>query len=426
MSPLYLVLNRYDDEFGEYHRFVDRGSCRLAYITLAAGLDVLDTAGAVDTVVVESLDLATVLPVARRLVARHGKPAGIVGLSEFDLHTASELRAELGVAGWAPEFVLTFRDKVWMKELVAAAGVRVPRFRELDDTFTASRVEAEVGMPVILKPRAGAASSGVVRAADAARLERALASVDPRDYECEEYVEGDIHHVDGVRRGGAFHFVSASAYVNTCLDFAHGTPLGSVLLDPGPLRDQVLSFAADCLDALALTDGPFHLELIRTAAGELVFLEVGLRPGGAEVAFIHRDLYGIDLMEEAFRATLGLPSRTAPEEFDEYRAGGWALMPEPRPLPSRITDVRGLGGGIPQVYEEISPAVGDVFDGTGGYWHVGGRFRLRGRDQAEVRQAVLQIFERYVVTAEPLPAREEAALPARESSVLLAVGEGAV
>ncbi|WAZ21830.1 hypothetical protein STRCI_003030 [Streptomyces cinnabarinus] len=402
LEPGYLVLNRYDDEFGEYHRFVEPDRCRLFYLTVPDGLGVLDTESAWETVVVDDLEYDTVLPVARRLAEQYGDFDGIVGLSEYDLLTAARLRAALGAPGWTPDFVLAFRDKVRMKHAVESAGIAVPRYLELDDTVTAERVAAGVGLPVILKPRSGAASSGVVRAEDTASLQRALDTVDRADYECEEFVAGDIFHVDGIRRDGKFHLVTASGYVNTCLEFAEGKPLGSVLLDPGPLRDGIVGFTAECLDALALDDGPFHLEVMRRDSGELVFLEVGLRPGGAEVAFIHRDLYGIDLMGEAFRATLGLPPLTQADQFGEHKAGGWALMPEPRPLPSRVTAVRPVLDRIPEVYEEIVPRAGDVFDGSGGYGHVGGRFRLRGDDESAVRAAVLRIMDEYGLDAEPV------------------------
>ena len=43
---------------------------------------------------------------------------------------------------------------------------------------------------------------------------------------------------------------------------------------------------------------------------------------------------------------------------------------------------------VPEVYAEVLPAVGDVFDGRGGYYLIGGRFRLRGTDHRQVRRAV--------------------------------------
>lgn len=407
--PQYLVLNRFDDEFGEYHRFAPAPGHRLAYLTLGRGLGVLDTAGALATVVVENLRLETVIPVARRLSEEYGPFDGVVGLSEHDVLTAARLREELGLPGWTSGFVSTFRDKPRMKEIISAAGLPAPRYLALDSASTAGPAAAELGLPIVLKPRDGAGSKGVVVARSVGELARAMAAVGPdalASYECEEFVAGDIYHVDGIRRDGAFHFVSASAYIGTCLDFTTGAPLGSVLLDPGDHRNHLLSFAETCLKALGLHDGPFHLEVFERPGGELVFLEIGLRPGGAEVAFIHRDLFGIDLFGEAFRATLGLPPLTPREELRDVGCGGWVSVPEPGPLPSRVISRNSMLGVVPEVYAEVLPDAGTVFDGTGGYDHIGGRFRLCGPDYATVRRAALEVMSRYEVTAEPADASE--------------------
>lgn len=400
--PLVLVINRFDDEFGEYHRFLRDTDHRLAYLATADALAPLDRAGAVETVVVPDLGHATLLAAAREVVRRHGPPAGIVGLSEFDLSTAARLRADLGVPGWSSAYTDRFRDKTLMKRWIHRAGLRAPRYREVDDQADVSALAAGLGLPLVLKPRDGAASQGVVLARTAQELAHALAAVDPtRGYEVEEYVEGAVHHVDGIRREGRFHFVSVSAYVNTCLEFTQGVPLGSVLLDPGPLRDRLTGFAADCLDALELRDGPFHLEAIVTASGETVFLEVGLRPGGAGVPFLHRDLFGIDLFEEAFRTTVGLPPLPAAAQPRADAAGGWLVFPEPRPWPRRVTGRTSLLGRVPGVYAEALPEPGHVFDGQGGYDHAGGRFLLRGADERQVREAVLTAISRYALETEP-------------------------
>lgn len=402
-APLLLVVNRFDDEFGEYHRFVPGGSHRLAYLTTEDGLPPLDLDGAVATVVVPDLDYDTLLPAARRIAEEHGPLAGIVGPSEFDLLTAARLRDALEVPGWSTEFVLRFRDKTVMKRWVHRAGVRAPRYLSLSAATTAGELVGALGLPLILKPVDGAASRGVLlvrtepELADAlARVEAEGGPLDAAGYEAEEYVEGAVHHVDGIRRGGRFHFVTASAYVNTCLDFVAGTPLGSVLLDPGPLRTRLTGFAADALDALELSDGPFHLEVIVTPAGEPVFLEVGLRPGGAGVPFLHRDLFGVDLFAEAFRGAVGLEPLTPEQEPPSVAAsGGWLVFPEPTPAPQRLNARNSLVGVLPEVYAEALPAPGHVFDGNGGYDHAGGRFLFRGADQAAVHRAVLAAIARY-------------------------------
>lgn len=398
----YLVINRFDDEFGEYHRFLPPAGGRLVYIARPGATAPLASEHTLAIQVVPDTSIETVLPVARELSSRWGPFAGVVGLSEFDVLTAAQVREDLGVAGDRPSFVLRFRDKPLMKRLVAAAGLRAPMFSDVTPRSRATELVGAVGLPMIVKPRAGAASAGVRRVDTTTELERILEQAEP-DLECEEFVDGVISHVDGLRRDGEFHFVTASSYVNTCLDFANGLPLGSVLLGPGRARDEILKFAGSCLDALGLENGPFHLEVIRTPAGELVFLEVGLRPGGAEVPFLHRDLLGVDLYGEAFRVTLGLPPMVDPvPELDG--SGGWVIFPEPRPLPSRVVEATSLLALVPEVYAERVPLAGEVFDGTGVYHHVGGSFRLRGTSEAVVRRAIAEVVARYRLTAEALPA----------------------
>lgn len=408
-EPLLLVINRFDDEFGEYHRFLPEGGFRLAYLTTADALDPLDREGAVTTVVVPDLRVETLLPKAREIAGLYGPVAGVVGLSEFDLEVAAHLREELEVPGWGTSYVRRFRDKTVMKEWVGAAGVRVPRFLRLAAGTTPEQILQDIPLPLILKPKDGAASRGVQLIRTERELVTALEGIAEESatqgYEVEEYVDGPIYHVDGIRIQGQYHCVTVSQYLNTCLDFVHGAPLGSALLDPGPLRDDLAGFAIDCLDALELWTGPFHLEVIADSAGKPVFLEVGLRPGGAGVPFLHRDLYGIDLYCEAFRSTIGLKPLSAEHVLPaEAGSGGWLVFPEPQPQPAQVVSCVSLVDAVPEVYGESLPAVGHVFDGSGGYDHAGGRFLLRGADQAAVNAAIAEAIACYRVDVEPAEA----------------------
>lgn len=417
-APLYVVLNRSGDLFGEYHRFLDGAPARLAYLTTPGGLPALDQEGAVEVRVLDSLAYEDVLPVVREIADRHGTPDVVYGQSEYDILTAARVSAELGVrGGYGVELVRRFKDKPTMKQVVGGAGLRVPGFHRLDGGADAeSVVSALGGPPLVLKPRDSAGSQGVSVVRDVRELARALEGVDPAGYACEEYVEGEIFHVDGVYRDGGFHFVSVSRYVHTCLDYARGRPLGSVMLDEGPEQAGIAAFAGRCLDALGLRDGAFHLEVIRPPGGEPVFLEVGLRPGGAQVPFVHLDLYGIDLFAEAFRAAVGLPPLwSSPGESGGRRGGrrgGWLIYPTPRVLPSRVTHRASLLGAVPEVYHEELPPVGQVMTGPGSYDEGSGIFRFRAATATEVAHAVDAVLEGYDLRTEPADDGPQDPLPA--------------
>jgi len=143
--------------------------------------------------------------------------------------------------------------------------------------------------------------------------------------------------------------------------------------------------------ALGLDTGCFHFEAIRRPDGGLVFLEVGMRPDRAEVPAVHRDVYGIDLMAESLRTVLGLPLASAGASFADA-AAGWVVIPEPALVPMAVVSRTPMTGVVAQVYAETLPEPGDVFDGTGGYWHTPGRFRLAGPDERSIRAAARRVM----------------------------------
>ncbi|GAA1344766.1 ATP-grasp domain-containing protein [Saccharothrix algeriensis] len=229
------------------------------------------------------------------LAALAGEPAPdvVIALSEYDLLAAARVREALGVPGPVEAEVLPYRDKVAMKAAVAARGLRAPRCRRLP------AVAADVPWdgPTVLKPLSGASSEGVTSHPTVAAALAAARAVDTGEFEVEEFVDGPIIHVDGLVADGAVVAVMVSRYVNTCLAFAEGRPLGSVQVDADP---GVVDWTARCLAAVGIATGPFHLEAIEGPDG-LVFLEVGARFGGADVVDTFELATGVRLPDAQLR-----------------------------------------------------------------------------------------------------------------------------
>jgi hypothetical protein len=398
--PRLLLLNRWDDEFAEYHRHFDHEAFRVAYVTTPAGMSRLALNLTEHVECVDSLANFELLEeAAARCVARLGGVDRIVALSEFDLLSAARLRERFGAEGMDVARTLAVVDKTVMKNKVLARGLRAPAFAPADDEAAVRRVVAEAGFPLIFKPRHGAASIGVRRLDSRAELEAALATSEPARSEIEEFVEGDILHVDGFLVGGRPMFLTVSRYVNTCYGFTQGTPLGSVLLDPSPRRAEISDFALQCLAALQFEEGVFHLELISEPDGRLCFLEIGARLGGGEIPFVMYEVFGLDLAREWLRIQLGLPIR---EEWPADLTGaGFLLVPEPRALPCVVESRPSMLGRVPYLYAEVVPDPGDLFDGKGGYSHIGGRFRFRGGSEEEIAAAIHQVMREYTLTCRP-------------------------
>ena len=221
---------------------------------------------------------------------------------------------------------------------------------------------------------------------------------------------GQIYHVDGIVADGHVSFAQPSRYLNTCLDFRNGLPLGSLLLDwDDPRRRQICSFADRCIAALSLDNSAFHLELIEGMDGRLYFLEIGARVGGGEIPFLIKELLDVDLVQEWINAELGISSRRLSLPRAQANSGGFLMIPEPPNAPREVIAASSLAGIISEISWEAIPAVGDVLDGTGGYSRIGGRFRFQGLNAHQVEIAMrraIDVFKlevRSVSTASTAP-----------------------
>jgi len=202
--------------------------------------------------------------------------------------TAARIREALGVPGMPYDTVLGFRDKQRMKERVAAAGLRVPRSERVRTLDEARRAAERIGYPLILKPIAGAGSADTFRVDDAAQLEHALERMGHvREASCEEFVEGEEFTHDTLCVDGVPVYENVAEYLPRPLIARTERWISPILLtwrdlEQPRLRDGV-RLGRKVLTALGMERGFTHMEWYRKADGEVVFGEIGCRPGGARL-----------------------------------------------------------------------------------------------------------------------------------------------
>ncbi|MBB5867183.1 hypothetical protein F4553_000562 [Allocatelliglobosispora scoriae] len=384
-----VIVHRWRDRYAHYPSYVDHAGRPVTYVTTALGRESVP-ASAAEILVLDPAAGDTIRDAVASLARRHGPPVAIIALKEGDLPEVAALRAEYGCAGRHPEDLRRFLDKLEMARRVEAAGLRLPAYAEATDAAAVAAFADRVGWPVIVKPRRGSASSGVRRITSATDL---VGFAPERPSIVQEFVDEQIYHVDGVFDGHRLGPWRASRYVNTCLGFTTGDPLGSVEEDDPATLSVIEDFTERMARAMSAEPWIFHLEMFvgEDAAGapRATFLEVGCRVGGAEIPFIWRDLHGLDLMR--IEVALQLGERPAVEPLAGGQpVGGWLLMPSPASAPCLIERSCSLlhlpdGPYAEKVLPagEIVPASTDAF-----YEHVGGRFRFRGSTSGQVEAAI--------------------------------------
>ncbi|MFF3322809.1 acetyl-CoA carboxylase biotin carboxylase subunit family protein [Streptomyces sp. NPDC002889] len=397
--------HRWDFSLGRFEELIDHERHRVSYVVDPVGAtgvlaDPSQIAGLVE--IGDVNDFEALCGAVREIADQVGPVDQLIAVSEFTLGIAAEVREALGIPGPRPEDVAVYRNKLRMKELVAEAGIRVPLFASCETAESAVTFARTTGFPLILKPVSGAASMGVHRVDDEGTLTTLLGQIDTGDYELEEFIDGTIYHVDGFAgEDSQIPFMAVSRYINDCLSFeAGGQPLGSVVVEASALRSRIEEFAQRCMSALGMTSMPFHLELFVTPDGDLVFLEIAGRIGGAEVPYLTDKLFGVNLFQVWLDALCEGRVTLPPKTGDP--SGGWLIIPKPEGLPARVVTVTPMREAFATIWRELVPSPGEVLLPGGSYDAVhSGRFILIG-DEATVEEDIRKIIAGFHIETVPV------------------------
>ncbi|MEO6503432.1 MAG: ATP-grasp domain-containing protein [Jatrophihabitantaceae bacterium] len=227
---------------------------------------------------------------------------GVLTWDEARVLQAAKVAQSLQLPGGDPEMALRCRDKHLTRIALSEAAVPQPRSVMVSSPAQALSVAAEIGYPVVLKPRAMAASLGVVRVDDpeqlAAQFDFARDTTVPGAWHydqvlVEEYLAGEEISVDAAVHHGQVLplFVARKqvGYPPYFEEIGHSVTADDPLLDDPALR-RVLQAAHD---ALAFTDGMTHTELKLTSSGPKV-VEVNARLGGDLIPYLGQRATGVD------------------------------------------------------------------------------------------------------------------------------------
>lgn len=284
----------------------------------------------------------------------------VEGLWEPVVIAAAMLREAFGVEGMSVDVAQGFRDKALMKERVAKAGLRVPHFARAKNLTQIHEAIERIGYPVIIKPIDGAGSNDTHLLRDAQQLAKVLPTLRHLpQVSVEEYIEGEEFTYDTVCIKGEPVFENIAQYLPTPLARRRDewiSPAQLIYRDPfQPALMPGVELGRGVLKALGMNSGFTHMEWFRKADGEVVFGEIGCRPGGGRLIDQINFANDFDIYREWARVTCwdyyeGEPTRGYYSAIVYKRAIGQG----------RISGVEGLEAlrqrcGRWLVYEELLP-----------------------------------------------------------------------
>lgn len=243
-------------------------------------------------------------------IARRHRIARIAALDDFDVEMGAMLRDFFQMPGFGRTVAARFRDKLTMRVEARALGLRVPEFTPVFNDAELRDWTARVPPPWVLKPRSSAAATGIKKVASADALWPALEAAGGERASCllEQFVAGEVYHVDSIVRNGAVIFAAASQYGRPPMQIAHEGGIFITRRLPGRSADAQALLAANArlLAGFALTNGVSHTEFIGSpaAARGVTFLETSARVGGAYIVDMVEAATGVNLWREWARVEL--------------------------------------------------------------------------------------------------------------------------
>lgn len=277
-------------------------------------------------------------------LARRERLDRIVALDDFDVETAAMLREYLHVPGMGETTSRAFRDKLAMRSRARSAGIRCPEFVHVLNDAAIGEWTSRVPPPWVMKPRSQAAAIGIRTIASVDELWNTIHGLgDARvEYVLEQFVAGDVFHVDSLMFNRRVVFAAASQYATPPMTVAHE---GGIFVTRTLPHDDSQTLAlqemnATVLDEFGLRRGASHTEFIRSRDGEIFFLETSARVGGAFIVDVVEAATGVNLWREWAKIEIAGEHGSYTPPLPAARSGGiiLSLARQEQPDTSGYTD----------------------------------------------------------------------------------------
>jgi len=278
---------------------------------------------------------------------------------EAHVMTAARVREKCGIPGTSVRTTWLCRDKPAMKEALREAGIPCARSIGTDSPDAVRAFAAEVGFPLILKPRDAAGASGTERVDDAGELERAMGRFGVgrgAAVAVEEFILGHEGFYDTLTIGGEVVHDFASHYYPGVLEAMRQRWISPQIaitnrLDAAPAYQEVKRMGQRVIETLGIGTSATHMEWFFGEKG-LKFSEIGCRPPGVRVWDLYSIANDMDLyVEWAMAVVHGKATRAASRS---HATGMIALRPD---RDGRISHYE----GVDEIQARYGPWVIDAY-----------------------------------------------------------------
>ena len=235
---------------------------------------------------------------------KYGKIDWLESNNEYWLERDAKLRTEFNItSGFKQEDMEKVKCKSAMKAYYAKAGIPTARYHIVKDYEDAVAFANQVGYPVVVKPDNGVGASHTYRLRSDEDVRFFIDSKDDTVYVMEEMVKGVVCTYDAIiGREGQPLFESGNVTPVSLMDVVNDNG-DSIYYLVKELPEDVKDFGLRTVKAFGVKSRFVHLEFFRLTedqkglgkAGELIGLEVNMRPAGGFTPDMYNYAYETDV-----------------------------------------------------------------------------------------------------------------------------------
>ena len=234
-------------------------------------------------------------------IMRSNKIDRVIALDDYDVQKAAYLREEFRMPGMGQTTARHFYDKLAMRIQARDAGIPVPGFSGLFNDEDINTFLQNSKGPWFVKPRSDAGALGIrkIETVEAFWQHSEVLGENRDRFLIEEFLPGDVYHVDSLTFNGKVLFTRCSQYLQPPFEIAHGGGIfrsHSIPVNESP-TPELKATNEHVLIAFGMKHGASHSEFI-ISDGRVYFLETSARVGGAHLAEMVEAASGVNLWRE--------------------------------------------------------------------------------------------------------------------------------
>lgn len=226
-------------------------------------------------------DYDQVLRAVAYFTHKYGKIDRIESHTEYWLESDARIRTDFNIQGIKTDFIDKIKHKSLMKKKFIEAGVKVAPGEIVGTIAEAEKFIKKAGYPVIAKPDNGVGAAATFKIKSQEELTEFFAAKDPDVvYFMEGFITGELYSFDGlVDRDGKPVFYTSHYFGRGVMETVQDQwDISYYSLREIPPKLEEAGLAT--LKAFDVRERFFHFEYFITPEGDVVALEVNMRPPG--------------------------------------------------------------------------------------------------------------------------------------------------